>query len=414
VKPTSPLRAILSVAAAGSAGNYVYFALSPVQETMRTALGLTDNQMALLQGPGTALPLIVGALPIGLLIDRKSRVTMLLLGLLAGAIGTLLTAFPYGFGILLIARCLAGLSSTAISMAATSLIADFSAASERGRATMALAWGQVIGSSAIFAVCGYLLGAFEGNPAGWRWTLVIATGLLAPVAILILTLREPERSNPAVQKRPLIGELKALRPYWAAASCLIAGRVIVRVADGAAGVWTAPMFARDFGLPPAQVGAVMSTVILASGLLGPAIAGFLADKCQKAGGPRQTIRMFSYWVLLSVPFALYPLAPGVGAASALFMAFYMIGVMAGVLVTTIMTVVIPSEQYGVCLGIMLVVEGVFGVGLAPLLVSTLSTVMGGPHYVGKALAIVCAMTSLAGSVVLFSSQRFFPGKREAE
>jgi hypothetical protein len=61
-----------------TAGAYARTAMSPLQETMRVALGLSDNQMASLQGPALALPLMLVAVPLGVLIDSRSRVRMLL------------------------------------------------------------------------------------------------------------------------------------------------------------------------------------------------------------------------------------------------------------------------------------------------------------------------------------------------
>src|SRR6202795_205982 len=61
-----------------SAASFAATAVNPLQETIRDALALTDNQIALLQGPALALPMIAAAVPLGLLIDRYSRVRLLL------------------------------------------------------------------------------------------------------------------------------------------------------------------------------------------------------------------------------------------------------------------------------------------------------------------------------------------------
>src|SRR5262245_38698972 len=62
---------------AALAGSYARITLGPLQETMRLALGLSDNHMAVLQGPALALPMVIAAIPLGLLIDRYSRVRLL-------------------------------------------------------------------------------------------------------------------------------------------------------------------------------------------------------------------------------------------------------------------------------------------------------------------------------------------------
>ncbi len=64
-----------------TAGTYARTLLGPLQEALGASLDLSDNQLALLQGPALALPLLVMSVPLGLLIDRRSRVRLLLLKL---------------------------------------------------------------------------------------------------------------------------------------------------------------------------------------------------------------------------------------------------------------------------------------------------------------------------------------------
>ena len=53
--------------------NYARTALNPLQEQMHHALSLTDSQIAVLQGPALVLPLVLAALPMGILADRCSK-----------------------------------------------------------------------------------------------------------------------------------------------------------------------------------------------------------------------------------------------------------------------------------------------------------------------------------------------------
>src|ERR1700729_3754127 len=80
-----------------SAASYAATAMNPLQETMRIALALTDKQMALLQGPAVALPMAAAAVPLGLLIDRYSRVRLLLALTAADLFGGVLTALASNF-----------------------------------------------------------------------------------------------------------------------------------------------------------------------------------------------------------------------------------------------------------------------------------------------------------------------------
>src|SRR5882762_5168807 len=86
----------LAVAAAAYAGN----ALSPLQEAMRAALSFSDNEVAILQGPALAIPMALAAIPLGLVIDRYSRVRLLLVLSIVDLLGSVLTARASHFAIL--------------------------------------------------------------------------------------------------------------------------------------------------------------------------------------------------------------------------------------------------------------------------------------------------------------------------
>ncbi len=403
-----PLRTFLTIVAAGLAGAYLANAISPVQEAMRTGLGLTDNQMAILQGPASALPIIFGAIPIGVLIDRRSRIGILIISLIAAVAGTLLTAFESNFWLLFSARAVVGLSAGAVSIAATSLIADASSPEQRGRATMVLAWGQTAGVAAAFGVCGYLLSRFSTNPSGWRWALTIASSPVIPLLLLLLTVSEPPRTGTRIKQPTVRQALGELNEFRGIVLTLLTASVIVRIADSAAVVWTAPSLGRNFGLSPAAIGTLMGATILVSGIGGPALAGFLADVCQRAGGPRRTVRVFGYCVLLSVPAAIYPLAPSVATTIVPFCLFYVVGSMSGTLFTAVGTVVIPNELLGLSLSLFALVSAVLGTGLSPMLVSGIASMLGGPHSIGAALTIVCMSTSFLAAIVYLLGSRCFP------
>ena len=124
---------LLLLMLAAAAALYARTALSPLQEAMRTAFALSDNQMAMLQGPALALPLVLLAMPLGLLIDRHSRVRLLVIFSALSLLGSLCTALAPNFALLFAARCLIGLTVTATSTAAFSLVADLCAPARRGR-----------------------------------------------------------------------------------------------------------------------------------------------------------------------------------------------------------------------------------------------------------------------------------------
>ena len=193
---------------------YARTAVSPLQETMRLALGLSDNQMALLQGPALALPMIAAAVPLGLVIDRYSRVRLLLVLVIFNLLGSFLSAIAPNFGMLFAARCVVGLTTSAAAITVISLVADLYPPAQRGRAKAVIVVGQYSGLAAAFAFGGALLAVISVGPDAWRWVMFWLAVPLLPIALLMFAAREPTRTgmlmrNPS--RRETFHELWAYR-----------------------------------------------------------------------------------------------------------------------------------------------------------------------------------------------------------
>jgi MFS family permease len=398
--------ALLTIAALAS--NYARTALSPLQEAVRLSLTLSDNQMALLQGAAMALPLAAGAIPLGLIIDRYSRVRLLTIFGALNIVGCLLTASAANFFVLFLARCLNGIAIAAIGPAVLSLVADLYVPAKRGRAAMLTTIGGVGGIATAFALGGALVAMFGTGPNGWRWAMAVLTAPLAIVAVMMLALREPSRTGQAVKNPSLRQVCSELWRYRTTIAPLVAGWIMVGIGDVAALVWAAPTLSRSFGLPPDRIGTVMAAALLLSGVLGPVAGGVLADVSQRFGGPRRTIASLSGLALLGIPASLFAVAPGVASASILLFTFMTIGNAISVMTLTLSIVVVPNELRGLCIALFSAVGGVFGIALAPLTVSLLSNAIGGPAMIGTALAVVAATTAVLGAVAFAVGSRYFP------
>lgn len=403
--------AVLVVAA--MAGVFSRTALGPVQESLRIALHLTDNQIALLQGAALALPLSLAAVPLGLAADRYSRARLMLAAIALAWVGTVLTALAHGFALLFVSRCLVGFAAPATAIIAFSLLADLYPPRRRGRATMMVVLGQSAGSALAFALGGQLAALAGPGPDSWRWALLgMALGLL-PIIPLVLLLREPQRTGAAVRARTaqnLGSQLWACRGIL---SVLLGAMCLVNLADGAVLVWAAPSLSRRLGLPPGRVGAIMASSLLIGGFLGPLLGGLIADSCQSAGGPRRTVAMLGWLALLSAPMSFFAMTPGgpsasVPLASVMLVIFMIVGTALSVMTTAVSIVVIPNELLGLCVSLKFAGAVVFGLGLAPLIVSLLAGMMGGPAMIGRALACLCAAASLSGAIMFAIGRRYFP------
>jgi predicted MFS family arabinose efflux permease len=373
---------------------------------MRVALALTDNQMALLQGPALAVPLVIASIPLGVAIDRYSRVRLLPILAAGNLIGSLLTALISNFTALFAARCLIGLTALAVNPVALSLIADLYTPARRGRATMVMAVGQFAGMAAAFGLGGAFLATAGSGPNSWRWAMVWLAAPLAPVVLFTLAMREPPRTGIAVENPPVRAAWPELWRYRAAIAPLLIGIVATELSIGAVLIWGAPALSRAFIVAPERIGVIMATALLLSGALGPIAGGTFADFCQRAGGPRRTMTALTGLALLSAPAALFAVMPGIVSASILLLVFMTIISGIAVMGTVLFTIVLPNELRGLCTAI-LAATCVLVAGLAPIVVSLISGAIGGPAMLGKALALVTTMTSLLSAATFALGRRCF-------
>lgn len=404
---------------AALAGAFAWSTLNPTQESIRQGLRLQDNEIALLQGPALALPMLLTAIPLGLLIDRRPRIRLLILFAAMNLLGTVLTALAPGFHTLFLARCLVGLAVPALNTTIFSLVGDLFPPVQRGRARMVVDIGQYVGMAVAFALGGAILRYFSANdPADWRTTLLWMSALLIPTMLLTVGMKEPARSETHIQLPSLRESFSELWKFRYAVGPLLLGLAISGMSGFATRIWAAPALSRALNLSTADVGDIMAVAVLASGLLGPVMGGFLADHCQRVGGPRRTLWVLCGITALSIAPGSFALMPNVTVASMLLVTSMMIGGAILVIGGTFLTVAIPNELRGICMSVTVGAQVTLGVGLAPLTVSLLADSLGGPGLLGKALAGICMGTSVVGATLfalgaLFLGQSAHAGEQSA-
>src|SRR3569833_430159 len=100
---------LLGIAVMGA--TYSRTIILPLQEAIRHAYALSDNAIGVLQGPALAIPVVLMAIPIGFLIDRYSRVRLLVLFAAVIVSASFVTVVATNFAMLIAARCFIGLAA---------------------------------------------------------------------------------------------------------------------------------------------------------------------------------------------------------------------------------------------------------------------------------------------------------------
>ena len=389
-----------------------------VQEGAKAELALSDDALALIQGLGAAVPMVLFSIPIGILVDRRNRVRLTLGLALLWTAGTLLTAFAPSAAWLTAARMLVGVGSTGSLTAALSLCADYCAPGQRGRAMLIINLGKALGVALGFALTGWLFGLLYGlsSPgwlAGlepWRGAHVLLAAISAVLLLPLLLLREPERREVEATSdapfRIVAAELWARRAFLAP---LFAGQIAVVMADVAATVWVAPVLSRDFGLAPQQFAGWVGALLFGTGVAGAVIGGLSADIGQRSHRQGGILLGAVVAAGLGIPAALFPLMPGVTSFAIALGVLSLCGAVTGMVVSVALTVLIPNELRGLCIGAFIAIAGLIGFGLAPWIVTRVSALMGGEAMLAEALALVGVSVSALSFMAFLLAMRRVPG-----
>ena len=372
----------------------------PLQEAAKLDLGLSDLQIGLAQGFAASIPVALLAIPLGRLVDRANRVRLLWGVAAVWTLGVILTALAHSFTLLFVARMLSGVGVTFALPVAISLAADHCAPSSRGRALLLLSTGRIVGTALAFALGGSLLGVLaraadgEAALAPWRGVQLIFGVASLLLMLPLLLLREPPRREISevadLALRPALRAIWRRRPLLAP---LFLGQIAAAMAVIAAGIWAAPVLARDYGQQPEEFGSWMGGILLLSGLIGSVLGGLSADWGYKGRIRGGLLGGAVVAAVCAIPAALFPLMPGPASFGLLLGILLTSGAITGLVTATAIAVLVPNDLRGVCLGVLFVVGALFGTGLAPTLVTLTSSLFGGEAFLREGLASVAVTAS---------------------
>lgn len=408
---------VMAMALAMAVGFTVMNSFSIVQESAKSEMQLTDNALALIQGVSAAVPLVLFSVPIGILVDRFNRVRLLLVLMLLAVLGTAGTAWAGDAWSLFAARMLTGIGTTGALTAALSLTADWCRPTERGRALLLVNLGKSAGQAGAFAATGWLLALIIagslvlpfGSAVAWRDThLGLAIGSLA-LCLPLAFLREPARRE--VETGPNAPFKTVAKELWERRTFLIplfVGQATVVMADAAAGIWAAPVLQRNFHLQPEQFSGWFGGTVLLAGIGGAILGGLAADFGQKAQWRGGLLIGAILFAALGVPAALFPVMPSVTGFQFAIGALILCGSVTGLVTSVALTVLIPNELRGLCIGAFIAFAGLIGFGIAPWLVTQVSSLMGGEQHLAPALAGVGVAVSLLSVLAFVQAMRKAP------
>jgi predicted MFS family arabinose efflux permease len=332
--------------------------------------GLTDGQLGLLMGGGFALFFASAGVPLARLADRTVRRTFLAGAAVFWSAATALFGLSQSFAQMLAARIALGVGESACIPVSHSLLTDVVAHENRPLAFGVHSTGGVVGVTLSLVLGGYLASLF-----GWRSTMVLMALPGFALALLILTtLREPARAGAAAQGgvqlplREVIRHLLSLRSYL----LILVAVCFSLLVEFGLNQWLPSYYVRQFGLTMTEVGYRYGIAVAAGGIPGSILGGLLANRLL-----RSDVRWLAW-----LPAAAYAIALPIGlsmllattAETALTLnAFYAFAIFAtnGAFWAACF-ISVPPMMRATTSAITLLVGGVCGIALGPVLVGAIS------------------------------------------
>jgi len=384
--------------------------INVVLEPLRKEFALSDTQLGMLGGLAFGITTALAGVPIGYLIDRLNRVNILsgLVVIWSGL--TALTGFSQSYAHLLAARMAVGLFEGGASPTIMSLISDRFPRAQRSSAVSLMFLAHPIGNGAVF-----IMGALVVAQFGWRGAFFIA-GLPGIILALLayFTVKEPVRgamevgSTPAVAARTYsVRETARFALSQPAFLHVLAGIIITALMTASLAVWIMSLLIRVHGLTTIHAGFVVGFAVVACGMLGTTIGGFLSDRLAK----RNTVWLA--WVPAIACTVAGALGVGVGLAPSMLL---LLPLLVGFEVIANMY---KGPGYGLALSLMKpnmrglsmstvqMCANLLGAGFGPFLLGMLSDAYGGPNSLQPAIATM----TLAG---LWAGLHFFLAGRTLE
>lgn len=387
--------------------------LSLFVEPLRRDLGISDLQVSLLQGVAFAIFYAIAGLPIGYLVDRRSRRTIIIAGVVFWSLMTVLCGFASGFLGLFVARMGVGLGEAALGPAAWSILADYFPPERLPLVLSVYGIGTSVGAGLSFIVGGLVSHWASGPPlliaghafAPWQLGFVVVgvPGLLLAV-LLVLGMPEPPRRNQLAPTAPPLSYAVAFLARRRQLALGLGAGIACLTAVAYAGLaWLPTWFVRHYGWSAAQAGATLGTLIILCGTAGVVCGGLLAVWLQRRGYRDAPLRAAALIGLAALPtgVAVFLMPDATLATVALALYVFVASAFPGLGPSAVQQVT-PNELRGQMSALMLMSTNLLGIALGPLSVAALTTlVFRSDAALGPSLAITIALFAGLAAVSLW-------------
>jgi len=379
-------------------------------------LGIGDTALSLLHGFAFAIFYTTLGLPIARLSDRHSRRWIMLVGTVFWSVMTVLCGLAQKYWQLFLARVGVGVGEASLSPAAYSLIADLFPRERLGRALGVYSTGVFLGAGLAFVIGGLVVKMVAsadtltlplfGDVRPWQATFIVVglPGVL--IGLLMLTFREPVRHGVTAGVPPgamFTDLLTFIRSHRRTFLAHFLGFSLAAVVFNGFVAWGPSQWIRDFGVDAGYVGVRLGLIILVFGPAGIVCGGLLADWYSARGRTDGTMRAGLVGVAgLVLPAVLAPVMPTMPLTLVAYAAFFFFSSFPYGAAAAALQVVTPNRLRAQVSALYLLCLNLVGIGLGPTVIAAIGEyLLGGPEYLGRAMAISAAVVTPLAALVLY-------------
>ena len=389
---------------------------------IRKSLHISDIQLSLLHGLAFAVFYTFLGIPIGQLVDRRKRTTIIAVGIMVWSVMTALCGLARSFVEMFLARVGVGIGEASLSPAAYSLLADWFEGKQLVRALSYYQGAIYLGGGLATMAGGALIALvpatttpLTGTLEPWQVVFMIVglPGVL--IGLWVLTLREPERRGLTTGDHPSLGQvLSYMHGHGRAYGGLILGLCLASLMWNGVAAWIPSHFIRQFGWTPAEVGLRYGSVLMVFGTAGIVFGGWIAGLLRDRGYADSNLLLIILSAVLALPLGVAaPLMPTATSSLAVFALYLFAGAMPYGGAAAAFQEITPNRMRGQVSAIYLFWLNLVGIGLGPTVVAALAqSLFGGDLGISASMAAIVAVAAPLGAVAILLCRRSYVAAME--
>ena len=402
--------------------------LSLVVTDIKTDLELTDSQMSLVLGFAFALFYTTMGIPIGRLADKKSRKTIIAIGISFWCLMTAATGIIKTYLQLFIARVGVGVGEATLSPSALSMISDYFPKEKRGTAMGFFNMGVSVGSGIALILGGQIVAYFADFPPiilpivgqiyEWQALFIFIgiPGLL--VALLMTTVKEPSRkgkmkiltkSGDTSEEISIKETIRFIYERKEAYGWLFLSMACSVLMGYAFLSWLPTMYMRAYDVSISTITLWLGVAFLLGGPFGATMSGWLGDKLYPKYNNSSHVMLFAYsMIVLTVAATLVPLMPTYQTATLMFMPQIIMAAGQTALAPVAMINITPNQIRGQVTAVYFFVISMTGYTLGPTSVALITDfVFKDESLITYSISIVSLVAGVIGTYAGFKSLNYF-------